>query len=333
MSTLCPLGVLAVLVLLSLRRAAALTPSPRSPPLRCQRLSATSTDTPVFPETMSEEWELDCYSRPVLVEGGKKLWEVLLTDSTGEFKYLKTLPSNLVNSRNLRRVVEEVVEAAPVRPRVIRFFRGQMFNMISIAIQGLDVEVRPSRRVHSLLSWLEERERSVYPQMPGYSPQLRQQTVLDYDAAQSDRLPDVLKSESYAFVALRAESFWSGEVNRENINRGHLCPLAGMPRTGWIQGLALFSRRADAVAAWMSGLEISHVKADLVSRELLLHTDISKQFVIAPLSEAQKREAQVFERTKANSNGFHFLSVQASPDADDVEGFWLLRQFGDSVFT
>lgn len=269
----------------------------------------------------------------MLLEGGKKLWEVLLTDSTGEFKFLRTLPSNLVNSRNLRRVVEEVVEAAPVRPRVIRFFRGQMFNMISIAIQGMDVEVRPSRRVHSLLAWLEERERSVYPNMPGYSPQLRQQTVLDYDVAQPDRLPDVLKSESYAFVALRAESFWSREVNEQNIGRGYLCPLEGMPRTGWIQGLTLFSRRAEAVAAWMSGLEISHIKADLVGRELLLHTDINRQFVVAPLTEAQKREAQVFERTKASSSGFHFLSVQESPDAEDVQGFWLLRQFGDSVFT
>lgn len=41
----------------------------------------------------SDEWELDCYSRPVMV-GGKKLWEVLITDSTGSFRLCETLPSN-----------------------------------------------------------------------------------------------------------------------------------------------------------------------------------------------------------------------------------------------
>ena len=53
--------------------------------------------------------------------------------------------------------------------------------------------------------WLEEREKNVYPKMSGYNPQLRQQTILDYDVTQPDRLPDVLRAESYAFVALPAE--------------------------------------------------------------------------------------------------------------------------------
>ena len=77
----------------------------------------------------SSEWELDCYSRPVLVEG-KKLWEVLLTDSTGSFRYCKTLASNQVNSKELRRVVESVMDEADVKPSTIRFFRGAMFNMV-----------------------------------------------------------------------------------------------------------------------------------------------------------------------------------------------------------
>ena len=37
----------------------------------------------------------------------------------------------------------------------------------------------------------------------------------------------------------------------------------------------LFSKRSEAVAAWMSGLEISHLQANLLSRELMLNTDIS----------------------------------------------------------
>lgn len=310
--------------------------------------AATSAPPIIFPDSLTEEWELDCYSRPgtlpcpyhntcfktlflVLLEDGKKLWEVLITDSKGDFKYCKTLASNLVNSRNLRRVIEEVIEEAPIRPRIVRFFRSQMFNMISIALQGLEVEVKPSRRTHALLMWLQQREGEVYPSLPGYNPQLKQATILDYDVVQPDRLPDVLKAESYAFVALRAESFWSREVNEENINKGYLCPIDDMPKEGWIQGITLFSKRAESVAAWMNGLELSHIKADLIARELVLHTDISKQFVLAPLMEAQKKEGQIFERTKAASAGYHFLSIQSSPEAEDVEGFWLLRQFGDNL--
>jgi hypothetical protein len=115
---------------------------------------------------------------------GKKLWEILLTDSEGSFRYLKTIPSNLVNSRNLRNAVEEIMEQAPVRPKMIRFFRNQMFNMITIALSTLEVEVKPSRRTHNMFSWLSEREKYIYPKMPGYNSQLKQQTILDYDVSQ-----------------------------------------------------------------------------------------------------------------------------------------------------
>jgi len=77
----------------------------------------------------SDQWELDCYSRPVMV-GGKKLWEVLITDANGSFRLCETLPSNKVNSRELRRVVDDAIESAEVKPNTVRFFRGAMFNMV-----------------------------------------------------------------------------------------------------------------------------------------------------------------------------------------------------------
>jgi hypothetical protein len=78
----------------------------------------------------SQDWELDCYSRPVVAAGGKKLWEVLLTDATGSFRYRKTLPSNQVNSKELRKTVEALIEDPRIetKPSTIRFFRGAMFN-------------------------------------------------------------------------------------------------------------------------------------------------------------------------------------------------------------
>ena len=166
----------------------------RSEKVSKMALQMSDTDAPaigymkseevVFTDDMTDEWELDCYSRPVMGTDGKKLWEILLTDSEGSFRYLKTIPSNLVNSRNLRNAVEEIMEQAPVRPKMIRFFRNQMFNMITIALSTLEVEVKPSRRTHNLFSWLSEREKFIYPKMAGYNPQLKQQTILDYDVSQ-----------------------------------------------------------------------------------------------------------------------------------------------------
>ena len=99
---------------------------------------------------------------------GKKLWEVLLTDANGSFRFCKTLPSSQVNSKELRRVVEEVIEESDVKPTVVRFFRGAMFNMINIALSDLDVVSKPSRCTFALSAWLEQRHRDVYPKLEGY---------------------------------------------------------------------------------------------------------------------------------------------------------------------
>lgn len=289
-------------------------------------------DKLVFPDNIGREWELDCYSRPVMNDDGKKLWELLLTDSQSDFRYVKVLPSNLVNSRNVRKVIEDVLEAAPVRPKTIRFFRNQMFNMLTIALQGIpNLEVKPSRATANLFMWLQDREDYLYPKMKGYNPQLRQQTIFDYEVNKADPLPDVIKSEKYAFVALPAEAFWKQEVSAENIKQGKMIPIRDMPPTGWIHGITLFTSRAKSVAAWLNGMEISHMKAELVSRELLMHTGISSQFIVALLTDKQKKEAQIFEKGKNDAVGYHFLSVQEKPDSEEVEGFWLLRQFGNNL--
>jgi hypothetical protein len=117
----------------------------------------------------SDDWELDCYSRPVITPGGKKLWEVLITDATGSFRFVKTLPSNKVNSKEVRQTVEDLMEDPRIesKPSTIRFFRGAMFNMINIALSELDVVSRPSRGTYSIAQWLEERHKDVYPKMEG----------------------------------------------------------------------------------------------------------------------------------------------------------------------
>lgn len=76
--------------------------------LRASPEAAESSRQAAVRERLSQEWELDCYSRPVIGEDGKKLWELLITDSLGEFKAVETMPSNMVNSREVRKLVEKV---------------------------------------------------------------------------------------------------------------------------------------------------------------------------------------------------------------------------------
>lgn len=117
-------------------------------------LSSSSPDTAVVEgdeeessqpnwDKVTDEWELDCYSRPVLVDGKKKLWEVLMTDSSGNMRIRRALPSNKVNSREVRRVVEEIIDKSEVKPSTIRFFRGAMFNMVRLATEINTLPCRP----------------------------------------------------------------------------------------------------------------------------------------------------------------------------------------------
>jgi hypothetical protein len=76
--------------------------------VRASTEAAESSRQAAVRERLSQEWELDCYSRPVVGEDGKKLWELLICDSLGEFKAVETMPSNMVNSRELRKLVEKV---------------------------------------------------------------------------------------------------------------------------------------------------------------------------------------------------------------------------------
>lgn len=130
---------------------------------------------------ISNEWELDVYSRPVVGADGKKLWELLICDSTGNLRHVSPIPSNMVNSREVRKTIEGVIEAAPggSKPTVIRFFRNAMFNMIDIALKEVEVAVKPCRTTYAMYQWLEERERDVYPKMAGFKPTMKQPAFFD----------------------------------------------------------------------------------------------------------------------------------------------------------
>ncbi|GKY90399.1 hypothetical protein MPSEU_000013800 [Mayamaea pseudoterrestris] len=310
-----------------------MTSSSSSNALASSMPSSTTTEFTILkPDQASDEWELDCYSRPVAV-GGKKLWEVLITDSTGSFTFCQELPSNQVNSKTLRKVVDDLMEQVEVKPTIIRFFRGAMFNMVSIALADLPVTSRPSRCTFALAAWLEDRHEHVYPNMEGYNVNMRQSATPSFlDVRTPVKLPDALRGEKYAFVGLPVSEFMAGGgVSAENIGVGRLCPLPkDVPGDAFVQGIVVISARAKALATWLAGTEVYAMTADLRKRVLTMESDIDTQYLMAKLNDQQRSEAAAFEEGKDLLQGLHFVSVQLTDD-DDPEGFWLLRELPTSI--
>lgn len=276
---------------------------------------------------LTDAWELDCYSRPVVGRDGKKLWELLVCDSSGAFRHVEPIPANKVNSREVRKRVEQLIEDAEVRPRTIRFFRRAMFNMLNIAMDNLGsgIKVKPSRSTYTLYQWLEEREALVYPKMTGYKKTAKVSSLFDVTVA--ERMPDVMRADQFAFVSLPLSEIIQGGVNDENIGCGNICPIPpGLPEDAMVSGVLFLTKRSDTLARWVAGSELSFMKADLKRREMLMEVGLSTSYLMARLNEQQRLEGQAFEAAKAQLKGLHFVGIQGSAEDDEVSGFWLLRE-------
>ncbi len=289
-------------------------------------------------------------------DNNKKLWQILITDSIGSFRYIHRLPSNQVNSKTVRQVVDNFIDSRNVKPNTIRFFRGAMFNMIQIALSEIpNVTSKPSRCTFALASWLEELYADVYPKMEGYNPSMVSSSSNSpsfLDVRTPIKLPDALRGEKYAFVSLPLQEFLPSPpgtnsmegsgITSENVGVGRLCPIpkslldSSISSSSvaaadiFVQGVVILSSRASALAAWLAGTEVVALQADLRKRILTMETDIDNQYLMAKLNDQQRMEAVAFEEGKDMLQGLHFISVQKTED-DDPEGFWLLRELPTGI--
>ncbi|MEO0685651.1 MAG: Tab2/Atab2 family RNA-binding protein [Cyanobacteria bacterium J06649_11] len=283
---------------------------------------------------MGSIWELDYYSRPILDENKKKVWEVLIcqaplditskTDSL--FRYAKYCSSTTVNSVWLQNAVQEAIDKAGEAPVKIRFFRRQMNNMITKACEDIGIPAQPSRRTLALNQWLEKRMDEVYPQEPGFQGGANPSVRLD--APLPLRLPDALEGEQLQFVTLQGADFT--DMPEWNIDFGEAFPLdlaAISPETK-IPGVLIFSNRALPMAAWISGLELAWLRFDTSKQpRLILETGATDSWILANIKNPQMQvEANNFEQAKQQANGVHFIGIQSDPNSESFAGFWLLRE-------
>jgi hypothetical protein len=284
-------------------------------------------------------WELDFYSRPILDENNKKLWEVLICESPTDveqtpeslFRYAQYCSSKTVNSIWLREAIEKAISEAPAPPQKIRFFRRQMNNMITKACEDSGIVAAPSRRTYVVERWLEERLKEVYPHESGYDAKAANSASVQYSSLNPIPLPDAVRGDredKWAFVNLEASAL--AEMNEWDIGFGEAFPLSVVdltPETK-IPGLIIFSPRATPFAAWMSGLEMCSLHLEMgVRSQLALQTGFSDSWILINLTNPQTvSEAKEFEAAKQKARGVHFLAVQSSPESESFDGFWLLKE-------
>ncbi len=278
-------------------------------------------------------WELDFYSRPLLDENNKKIWEVLVCESPLSvdrepdtlFRYAEFCSSAEVNSVRLKGVLAAAIAQAPAPPDKIRFFRQAMNNMITKACKELGIESQLSQRTFALNQWLQQRQQDVYPAMPGFQPGTN--PAVSFPQTPPQPLPDALRGEKWQFVSLPVSAF--AEMAEWAIDFGEAFPLSlvGLAPEAQIPGLLIFSNRATPLAAWMSGLELANVRFDQAyPTRLLLETGLSDRWMLASLGNpALQTEAQQFEAAKQQAHGVHFLAIQPNPSVETFAGFWLLQ--------
>ena len=284
-------------------------------------------------------WELDFYSRPVLDEAGKKLWEVLICESSNSierspatlFKYAEYCPSTSVNSLWLREAIEKAIAEAATTPKKIRFFRRQMNNMIVKACEDAGVNPVPSRRTYALNQWLAQRMIDVYPQVEGFDLKTANATSVQYPPLNAIPLPDAVKGDrgdKWTFVSLSAADFDDMQDWEIAFQESFALSLLDIKAETAIPGLIIYSPRATPLAAWMSGLEMGYLQLEKSARpQLRLETGLSDSWTLINLTNQEiVNQAEDFETAKQKAHGVHFLAVQSDPNSEAFAGFWLLKE-------
>tara|TARA_Y100001968_G_scaffold310906_1_gene332316 strand:- start:21400 stop:22290 length:891 start_codon:yes stop_codon:yes gene_type:complete len=282
------------------------------------------------------DWELDFYSRPIIESNGKKRWELLISSTqnfSGEnpFRWEKKCSAAEVNSIWLTKALNEALQEAKIEgwetPLRLRFWRPSMKTIIKRAGENVGIDVISSRRTYSLIDWITEREKDLYPLQEGYLAGPLAPTsnpILN----QSVPLPEAVQGDALALACLSIETLreakeWPMEFNglipiKKSIDKKILVP-----------GIRLFSKsRGLALAAWLGSLE--PVRLILEKNQLILEAGQDERWLVTDLDEKNTKFAhENFDLSAQIADGLQFISIQRTPDEEKFTGFWMLRNLPD----
>lgn len=278
------------------------------------------------------DWELDFYSRPILEADGKKRWELLIISTpdishSDCFRFDKRCPANEVNSTWLAAALREAIAQAEKEgwkaPRRLRAWRSAMRTMVQRAATELKLEMVSSRRTYALLDWLEEREKTVYPQEEGFmaGPLAPPPSPV---VTPPLPLPEAVRGDAWSWAGLPLGSL--KEAGEWPLGFNGLLPVpAALDLNQQVPGLRLFSRtRALALAGWLGGLE--PVRLRVSASQLILDAGQDDSWLVSDLAPQEAGQiAEALKQSCQDVRGLQFIAIQSAPDSEKFEGFWMLR--------
>ena len=279
------------------------------------------------------DWELDFYSRPIIEKNGKKRWELIISSSKNFktediFLWNKICPANEVNSiwltKSLKEALNDAEKKGWAKPSKIRFWRASMKSIIKKSIENLGIEALVSRRTYELFDRIEFLEREVYPLENGYVRGVLAPTFSSSIDNEAKPLPEAVRGDALTFSEISIEELKSAQ--NWPIEFGDIFPIQeSLKNENLVPGLRLFSKdRSLALAAWFSSLE--PVKLQIKKNQLILEASEDNKWLVTDLS---KKDANAlndkFTKTKNDSLGYQFISIQSTPFIEEFSGFWILR--------
>ncbi len=285
-------------------------------------------------------WELDFYSRPVLDENQKKIWELLICNSynaSQQFQWIKECNSSEVNSNwlaaELKLAIASHLDQTGETPQKVRFYRPSMTNIISRGCKQIGLTPQTSRRLFTISPWLEQRMQTIYPQRAGFVAADPQPLPLKIGSQvpTAEPAPDALMGESWLVASLKIEEFSSAAEWSMDFGELFGLDIANNPDLA-IPGLIITSTRALALAAWMSGVDPVFLKFEpnLDKLQLILEAGEDARWILTNLNRFKNlgaiAQAENFEAAKKDSGGIHFVAIQTDPAIEHFAGFWLLKE-------
>tara|TARA_Y100001968_G_scaffold324452_1_gene363765 strand:- start:181 stop:1080 length:900 start_codon:yes stop_codon:yes gene_type:complete len=280
------------------------------------------------------DWELDFYSRPIIEPDGKKRWELLITTTedfskASPFRWEKKCPAGQVNSLWLAEALREALLEAEKQgweaPLRIRCWRTSMRTMIKKAASNLELEVIASRRTYSLVEWISQREKEIYPNEKGYiAGPLATSPSSSPILNDPIPLPEAVRGDAWNFTSLPLGVL--KEANEWPIEFKSLLPIKEtIEEKIQVPGLRLFSKnRSLALAGWLGGLE--PVKLVVKDNQLLLEAGQEDRWLVTDMNnDIADLARETIKTSKDKGDGMQFIAVQSTPEEKSFAGFWMMR--------
>lgn len=248
-----------------------------------------------------------------------------MCDESATYRRVAQMKPTRVNSVVVQKLIQIMIEESKVKPKVVRFYRKVMKNMLTVALSAIkdgmtgmsDLKIMPSRNCHMLRLWLNYREREVYPKMEGYTAPPPRKAALQASSVSMayEPLPEKLKFVRYAVSAIPL-----GTLARlkPGMLPGKLCNIPpGFGDNELVHGIIILSARAEVLCSLLKTMELSTVRMDLQTSEMVMDLGIDTTYRIEKVLPEDRDGCVQFERAKRSMNGFHFVAIHNSVTGGD----------------